>query len=281
MNTYENRILNSARKLYHLEKEYLRRSYELPTPKDKEEFFEYVNKLWELGSDAFDIKNEILSIFPEVTNLQIHDDSVRKILNKIRDKEVFYSISFFENWSKELEKQSGKNFDFAIDYIQFIETKYDDWHDDFYQRFHLTSYYKAIIEIGPIISASYIPDEAQSYFDEIRETYAIGFNYSAIALCRSVMEMCLFDKLQKNGFFKQSMIIKLNAEREDKLHYLINNAKKERILDDRTRETAHEIRIKANCILHAKKRDKQDYPNKLDTMQIITSTIRVIEKIYS
>ena len=93
--------------------------------------------------------------------------------------------------------------------------------------------------------------------------------------------MCLLDKLQKKGFFKQPKIIKLDAEREDKLYCLINYAKKERMLDDMTREIAHQIRIKANFILHSKKRDKQDYPNKLDTMQIITSTIRVIEKLYS
>ena len=281
MNSYEIKIIESARKLDHLEKEYLRLMYESPTPTDKDELWDYTNELWTVGSKAFDTRNSIVADYPDITNLQVYDASVRATLDKIRGNEIFYSINFYEAWSKELEERSGKEFDFAINYRQFLEAKYDDWYDDFYQGFHLTTYYKAIIEIGPIISSTHIPPEAQSYFNEIREAYALELKYSAIALCRSVMEMCLFDKLQKKGFFKQSKVIQIDAEREDKLYHLIRMAKNERLLDDATRDIADEIRKDANQVLHPKKKKDVRSTIKLNSLKIILDTVKVIEKLYS
>ena len=281
MNLFEKKIIESARKLDSLEKQYLKLMYESPTPSDYDELWEYSKELWTIGSEAFDARNEIISDYPDITNLLIYDASVRETLNKIRSKETFYSINFYEEWSKKLQEKSDKNFDFAINFWQFLDAKNVDWQDDFYQRFHLTTYYKAIIEIGPIISSTHSPPEAQSYFSEIREAYALDLEYSAIALCRSVMEMCLFDKLQKKGFFKQSRVIQLDAEREDKLYHLIRIAKNEKLLDNTTRDIADEIRKYGNQVLHPKKKKNERSTIRLNSLKIILNTVKVIEKLYS
>jgi hypothetical protein len=281
MNPFERKIIESTRKLESLEKEYLRLMYESSKPTNNDELWEYANNLWTIGSDAFNIRNEMISEYPNITNLQVYDASVKETLNKIRNNETFYSINFYQKWSKEFEERSGKRFDFVINYRQFLEAKYDDWYDDFYQRFHLTSYYKSIIEIGPIISSSHIPTKALSYFHEIREAYAVDLEYSAIALCRSVMEMCLFDKLQKKGIFKKSKVIQLDAEREDKLHHLIRMAREKKLLDNSTRDMADEIRKYTNQILHPKKNKNKRSNNKLISFKIVSNTVKVIEKLYS
>ena len=281
MDLFEKKIIESARKLNSLEKKYLRLMYESPRPSDDNELSEYVKELWIIGSEAFDTRNEMISDYPYITNLQIYDSSVRETLNKIRDNETFYSIYFYEGWSKNLEDKTGENFDFAINYQQFLEANYDNWYDDFHQRYRLTNYYKAIIEIGPIISSTHIPPEAHSYFSEIREAYALDLYYSAMALCRSVMEMCLFDKLQKRGLFKQSKVIQLDAEREDKLYHLIRMAINEKLLDDTTRDLADEIRKYANQVLHPKKKKNEHSTVRFSSLKIILSTVKVIEKLYS
>jgi len=69
MNSYEIKIIESARKLDHLEKEYLRLMYESPTPTDKDELWDYTNELWTIGSKAFDTRNSIVADYPDITNL--------------------------------------------------------------------------------------------------------------------------------------------------------------------------------------------------------------------
>jgi hypothetical protein len=274
-------VIESARRLDEVEREFLKLSYESPRPENKSDLGKFSKRIWELGCEAFNIRNEIAETFSESINIQIHDPKVREILNKVRANEKFYSITFYEFSCKEIESKSGENFPFSVDFEQFIESKYDEWYMDFYQRFHLTSYYKSIISIGPIFSSVSIPKDAEIYFNEIREAYALELKNSAIALSRSVMEMCLFDKLQRKGYFKQSKIVKLDAEREDKLHYLIGTAYKEKLLDCNTRELAHEIRQIANRILHPKKDVQKSESGGRDILFIISGVIKVVEKLYS
>lgn len=281
MNRYEIKIIEAARKIDSLEKEFLTLKDESKRLSNKNELKEYTKRLWLIGSEAFDIRNEIIAEYPNITNLQINDPSVKKILEKIRSNDTFDSISFFQKWSEALEEETGERFDFPINFEQYLEAKFDDWYDEFHQRFHLISYYQSIIEIGPIISSSKIPPEAQSYFDEIREAYAVRLDASAVALCRAVMEMCLFDKLKKKGFFKNKKVVPLDIVRQDNLSYLIRTAKNEKLLDKATKELADQIRISANQILHPKKTNGQLVSATMGTFQLITDTVKVIEKLYS
>ena len=281
MNPNEIKIIEAARKIDSLEKDYLKLRYETKAPKTKDGFQEYTKRLWLIGSEAFDIRNEIIAEYPNITNLQINDPSVKNTLEKIRSNDTFYSIWFYQKWSEVLEEETGERFDFAINFKQYLEAKFDDWYDEFHQRFHLTSYYQSIIEIGPIISSSKIPPVAQSYFDEIREAYAVRLDASAVALCRAVMEMCLFDKLKKKGVIKNKKVVPLDIVRQDNLSYLIRTAKNEKLLDNATKELADQIRISANHILHPKNRNGQQVSTTMGTFQLITDTVKVIEKLYS
>lgn len=280
MNPYEIKIIEAARKIESLEKEYRRLMYESKTPQNKDELWEYGKKLWLIGSEAFDLKNEIVTEYPNIADLKINDPSVKNTLDKIRSNDTFYSISFYETYSEFLEEKSEKPFDFAFTFEQFLETKYDTWHDEFYQRFHLIRNYHAIIRIGPIISSSNIPGKARSYFNEIREAFALELYASCIALCRAAMEMCLFDKLQKKGYFKETKIVKFDPSREDKLYHLINLAKKENLLDYNYHDSANRIRMSANKILHPRGKSSKTASAEKGAFEIILNTIKVIEHLY-
>jgi hypothetical protein len=221
------------------------------------------------------IKNEILELFVNRLNVQVFNDSVKETLNKIRNNEQFYCISFYEEYSQRVEEKSGKSLSFAINFEQFLDAKYDEWYDDFYQRFHPIRYYKEIMTIGPVISSSKIPSDARSYFDEIRECYALELNASAVALCRAVMEMCLTDKLLKKRYYKHPNVVPFN------LPVLINDAKKAGLLDGQTKQMANQIKQSAKKILHPKNVDHKSVFTKMNTFEIITNTIKVIERLYA
>jgi hypothetical protein len=282
MTPLEKEIWENARKLKKLEKDYLKLLYEHSTPETKEDLWEYAEKLRVIGAEAFDIRNEILESFIGNLNIQVFDDSVKETLNKIRNDEQFYSISFFEEYSKSVEEKSGKSLGHAINFWQFLDAKSDEWYDDFYQRFHIIGYHQKIATIGPIISSSKIPSEAIVYFDEVRDAYALELYVSAIALCRSVLESSLYNKLKSIGLFKKSKIVQLDTEKQDKLYHLIRIAKQKKLLDYGTTDLANDIRKSANKILHPKKEQgKKSYISGKEAFIIITNTIKVLEKLYS
>ncbi|GAH63970.1 unnamed protein product [marine sediment metagenome] len=66
--------------------------------------------------------------------------------------------------------------------------------------------------------------------------------------------MALFDKLRKKAHFRDiaNKISKIDLAKEDNLFKYINNAKQDRILPHKFAETAHQIRMSANKILHLK-----------------------------
>ena len=201
MTPLEKEIYEKARKLKELEKKYLKLAYESKQPQTKNELLAYVKSIAGIGSEAFDIRNRILEMFIDSLNIQVFDDSVKETLNKIRNDEKFYSISFFEEYSKAIEERTGKSSGFATNFWQFLDAKSDEWYDEFYQRFHIIGYHQKIATIGPIISSSSIPSEAIFFFDEVREAYALELYASATALCRSILETALFDKLSRKGIF--------------------------------------------------------------------------------
>lgn len=282
MDSFEKWINESARKLDRLEKEYMKLMYESGEPTTNEELLKHVTELRNVGADAFDIRNEILVEFPHITNLKIYDSLVKNILKKIREKEKFYSINFYECYSEFVEEKSGKPFDFPINFEQFMDAKFDDWWDDFHSNYHIPSYYGEIIKIGPIISSASIPDEARSYFSEIREAYAFALYFSAIALCRALMEMCIFDKLSRKGAFQESNIVQFDTAKQDRLYHLIPLARNKGLLNDRTKNLAGRIRRSSNRILHPRKINKSELRDiKKDALEIIIGTIGVIEKLYT
>jgi hypothetical protein len=139
-------------------------------------------------------------------------------------------------------------------------------------------YYLAKIKIGPIISSSKIPDNLGAYFEEVKEAYAFGLYRSCVALSRAILEMSLFDKLKRKGFFKEQKVVQMQLEKEDKLSRFINEAKWHKILNPENAELAHKVRDAANRVLHSKERESK--PKEKEALEIIFNTIRVIEWLY-
>jgi len=283
MEKYEKDILEKARKLDRLEREYLKLMYEKGTPEDKQEILDYFDSLFNLGWEAFEIKNEILSEYPHITNIQIHDTVVKKVLDRIRANDTFLSISFYTNISDEINKKRKKEDPkYSTTIFDFFSDQTDELFEEFHSRHHFMSYFEDIMTIGPVISASKIPSEARYYFDEIREAYALKLYASCIALCRAMIEMCLFDKLEKRGLFRDDKfkIVSIDTAKQDKLFYFIGMARRKKILNREMEKLAHETRMSANKILHPKKKGEKQAPKRKEVLNIIFDAIKVIEHIY-
>ena len=235
-----------------------------------------------MAIEAFNLKNEILSDFHDVTNIQIFDQTVKGTLLKLRSNEKFQSISFYQYIAEEINKRTESYTDELDtdlgDYM--FRMHYEELQEDFHSWFTYIDYYCSKAIIGPIISTSKVPDNIKEYFNEIKEAYAFCLYRSCIGLCRAMLEMGLHDKLNRKGVFKTNdpKVISIDIAKEDSLNRYIYLSKKEGILDKINAEKAHSIRKYANKILH----HKNDPINctKKDAFQIINNTIGVLEYIY-
>lgn len=286
MTTDKQLIIKQARKLGQLEKEFLKRNFGSGKPEsDKRDF---AMELSRIAVEAFSIRNDIVSDpeYYQETTLKVPRD-VEVILKKIRENDKFYSISYYEGLAKEynylieiLEKGEEKVPTSLEDYLKNSDY-WQDWLNDFIPD----SYYRAKIKIGPIIASfHHIPDNIQQYFNEIRETFAFGFYRSSVALCRSLVEMALYDKLSRKGIFqnRNTKVVNIDIAKEDNLYRYINLAKRERILEREKAELAHNIRKSANDILHLKEDTQKVEPtlSEENTFKTIFDTINVIECLY-
>ena len=242
-----------------------------PVTTDESEAF--ILKAIQLAYDAFTVKSEILYEISELSEIRIYDEYVLKLLDRIRKGESFYSISFYEKVFDENEEVPTSMHDFLMQ-------KFDNLFEDFHSWFDLVGYYINKTRIGPIVSSSKVPDHLLAYFDELKETYAFHQYRSSLALCRSLLEMALYDKLKTRGVFKANnpKVTHIDIAKEDNLNRYINIAKWERIISPAMHEIAHKVRTTANSILHPK-----DTATKLNGKQVLEAmfqTIRIIENLY-
>ena len=281
MVTYEESILENTRKLNQLEKDFLKFTYESKTPQNKEELDSYFKQAALLSIDAFEVRNKILADFHDITNLTIHDPSVVITLDKIRNNDHFCSISFYEGladlFNRNTEDQREK-WDISIE--EYLHTTFDELFDDFHSGFSVYGYYTAKMKIGPIITSFHVPQNILGYFDEIKETFAFGQYRSTIALCRALLEMTLFDKLNRLKVFKSSnpKITSIDEAKKDNLYEYIHLAKWKRIINHNDVEAAHRVRKSSNGILHIK--DRESKPTEKVTFEIIFDTVKLIESLY-
>lgn len=291
MTTSEQRITEKVRKLDQLEKEFLRFTYESKKPENETELKEFFYEQINIAGKADEIRKEILSdpAYYEKTILQVPKD-VERTLREIRKQKQdrFYTIKFLSGLAKQIEqttedveeidKRSFKNYLSALDEERWFLS-------DFTNEYDFIDYYYSKMKIGPIIASFHIPDYIQDYFNEIRETYALGLYRSSVALCRALLEMSLFDKLSRKGVFRDrnSKVTNMDMVKEDTLIRFIYLGKRERILNNEKKDLAHGIRKSANNILHLKgKNKKEDLPlSEKDTFEIVINTIKVIEYLYS
>ncbi len=281
MTTWEEDVLARVRRLDQLERSFLKFTYEAKLPGNKQDFGEYLQKGLEISAEAFEIKNEILSDFHKITSLTIHDPNALRILDKVKRNEKLYSVSFYEGLAELVNKKAKSwNDRWEITIEDFLVSGDEDLFDEFHSWFHVYGYYAAKCKIGPIISSFHIPENMIDYFEEVRETFAFGQYRASIALSRALLEMALFDRLNRKKVFKDRSpkVISIDVAKEDNLYSYINLARSYKIIDSERKDLAHSIRRKANAILHI--RDLIRKPTERETFEIIFDTITLIEFLY-
>ena len=281
MSKLELSILENARKLENLEKDFLKFTYETSKPQNQEGLSVFFEESMRLAAMAFTAKNEILEAFKDVTELTIIDKRVLKTLDAIRYGNKFYSITFYENVAEMLNVNTENDADIiSLSIHDVLHDKFDDLFSEFHSYFDVVGYFFEKIKIGPIISSLKIPAHLLSYFNELKESYAFGQYKASTALCRSLLEIALYEKLKARGVFKNKnpKVTNIDVTKEDNLCRYINMAKWEKMLSKSSGDTAHEIRRAANEVLHAKKvRAELDRKFVMDT---IFSTVKIIEELY-
>jgi len=284
MSSEELDFISKVRKLKELEKSFIKFTYEAKTPETIEDMEEFINKAYSVASEAFYLRNNIASDFNfrEKANLQINDPVVSETLGKIKNKERFVSINFYESLVEDanlkIENVWDKHDVNIRDYM--LSKMYDELSEDFHSWFGIIDYYYAKVELGPIISSIKIPQNLRNYFDEIRDAYAFELYRSSISLSRALLEMAIFDKLNRKGVFKQNnpKVIDFETAMKGKLQVLIQEAKKEKLLNKNIVDLAREIKNVANKVLHLK--NEEVAVSKKVAFDVITNTIRVVEHLY-
>lgn len=273
-------FLEKVREFKKIEQEFIKFTYETKTPGNKKESEQFINSAIELAFDAVEKRNIILGEMHDVSDIQVNDPEVRSIIEKLRKGKGFASLAFAESLASLLNKKIDNYYEKIKTELKdyFYEDKHDELWEEFHSWFSIPDYYYRKAQIGAIITSSKLPSNIVQYFNEIKEAYAFGLDKSCISLSRALLEIALHDKLKKKGLFKSSKITSIDIAREDPLHRYIFVAHKERLLSNKVKELAIEIKKKGNNILHIK--DTQDFSVRGLALKTIKDTVEAIEYLY-
>jgi len=282
----ERDIIDNINALNALEKEFLKYEYEAKKPEDAQTLKDYLLDIIGISQNAFELLTKIQRDLGEIDTVKINNSRMKEQIGEIvKGKLKFYSISFYRNCIEkcnENEPDETKHLTSKIRdllYDEFMDGGADDIFSDFHSFFDMPAFYFRRIQVGPIVSSTTLPLGVQRYFAEIKDAYAYGLNTSSIALCRSLLEMALSQKLSK-GLKKGAPddVVNISGEREDSLIRLIYEAKNARKITSDLAKAAHGIRKRANEVIHLK--DDYKKPSQEETLSCILETIKIIESLY-
>lgn len=280
----EMEIAEAARKFESLERDFLKYTYETSKPSTNDGFLNFFKKSLHIAEQAYQTKQQIVESFCQAIEIRVSDQIVQNVLENIRNDEPFYSITFYENMIEALKEDDSikDSLPNALDIVaDLIDKKWDSLFEDFHSWFSINNYFYAKMKIGPVISSFKVPKHLIVYFNEIRETFAFEQYRAATALCRALLEMCLYQKLNaKKAFSSRSSktVVSLHDAKEDSICKYINMARSYRLLSDNEIDTAHEIRKAANKILHVQ--ESPSLPTEADTLNIIRNTVAILQRLY-
>lgn len=280
----EMEIAEAARSFESLERDFLKHTYETSKPSTDDGFLNFFKKSLHIAEQAYQTKQQIVESFCQAIEVRVSDQVVQTILEKIRNDEPFYSINFYINMIEVL-KEDGSIKDSlpnAGDIVaDLIDKKWDSLFEDFHSSFSINNYFYAKMKIGPVISSFQVPKHLIVYFNEIRETFAFEQYRATIALCRALLEMCLYQKLNSKKAFSRrdsKSVVSFQDAKEDSICKYINMAKSYRLLSSKEIDTAHEIRKAANKVLHVQESPMR--PTETDTLNIIRNTVSILQSLY-
>lgn len=283
MKSKELSIIERIRELKQIEREFLKFTYETKKP-DELSAEDYLKKILQISSKAFNLRYQILLDSDKVNAIKIHDEETKKIFCRIRDdQDNFYSVNCYKEFAESINKHLAVDKRSPVTLQEVLDSNFMSGNDeifDFHGWFDLVEFYLRRIKVGPLISASAIPDHIKYYFMEIRDAYAFGLHIPCIALCRSLLEMSLFAKLTQKKLLTQvdPKIVDIKKYYKDKLIDLICLAYNHGLINREMKNLSSEIRKSGNQILHLK--DTQKRVCKDDSFIIIKNTVRVLEFLY-
>jgi hypothetical protein len=138
----ERRILENARKLERLEKEFLKFTYETKKPKNQKELLTFFEEAVRTATESFTAKNEIIEDFKDLSELRIQDRQARRTLDSLRRGDKFYSFAFYENIGETVNATAACQTDeIATSIHDILSDKFDNLFSDFHSWFGVTEYY--------------------------------------------------------------------------------------------------------------------------------------------
>lgn len=281
MDRISREVIEKATELARLDRECKEFSYEAPKPQSDEEFVGFLSQLIAICARAFELKNEVRLLLSELSNLNIHDPEIEKIVRDIRDDKKLYSITQYERLAYIFNKETDDFHEkWEIDAGDFILSRPDAL-GDFHGMVDYVSYLTGVMRVGTLVSRRKISKAGLASFREIRESFAFGLYLSSIALCRALLETAFFETLKRKGYVspEQSKVVKIDIATESRLFRLIKDAFKMRLIDYDTKEDAFFVKDRSNTmVLHAK--DEEHAITEDLAFEVIKKTVHVVEQLY-
>lgn len=283
-------LIQQAKKFGQLERECSELTYESAIPQSLTEMHEYLLELMTLCHTGFNLWNEIKIGLGENTTVQTSDLKVREILQQIRDDGDFFLIRRYRSLADSLNTHiEDINERYLTSTEDFIRSKWDDpledhdslldawdvWRDHKYRK----------VQVGCIV-VTHHPDKAiDGYYSEIRDAYAFGLRKACIVLCRALIELVLYDILDRRGKLGKPGAVDYKTGREQRFYlgYLINQAVNCRVLSPEGKARAFRVKKAAEQVIHLRDRGKQDEIELDDVLvfQVIRDTVGVVEALPS
>lgn len=281
MTKVSDEIIKDVRELANLEREYNKYTYETKRPDGDEENQAFLKTIIQKSMEAYNLRHKILFNSQEIDIIQIHDNNVIKNLNDIRNnKDKYLSVSAYKNLSELLNKDRNDDEKITTNLYDQLIADHDDLLLEFHSWFDVIGYYIRRIKVGPIIYTSNLPQSVEKYFSEVRQTYAFGLYRASVIMCRSIIEISLFNKLKRKKLIPdvKSNVANMRNYLDDKLIDFIRIAKINHIINEQLLDQSHKIRIAANNVLHLKEDEIKLAEN--DVLDIIRDTVAVVEYLY-
>jgi hypothetical protein len=120
------------------------------------------------------------------------------------------------------------------------------------------------MELRAIFIHSKPPEEAREHLIEATQCYLQGFYQASIIICRSVVEYVLDNELEKKG-----------QPTDQHLYLIVDNARKEKIIDSRLSSVAHSLRKAGRDAIHRKRLFLRE-----DALKYLEDTKNILQHVY-
>jgi len=235
------------------------------------------SKLIKTSINAFNTYQKIQLLLGDYTSLQLDDPQLIDLFNKVRNGKKFHSISGYHLIYQELITDTDDSTNFSGDITDLIETMPENLDEKFHEIYSTWQYSLERIAIGPILVNDKIPNWIVKYFNEIREAFAFQLYRSCLALCRSLLEVLLFESIKDTKYYNQLKSEKRSQGRHLCLVDYTIIAYNNNLIDKETVQDIDQIREWAKTVLH---KGSQKYKlNRDEVYKYIKNTVNVVEQL--